>query len=639
MKNNLYGRIYHEKRLRYNYKKTRRNGEYMRFFEKLFRKKTINSGKDNKMQFSETIQTVERGNAVACKIQIDNDTVKNMKNRYISFDVETTGLSAKTDRIVEIGAVLFENGVIRQKFSTLVNPKIRISDTASAINGITNNILEKAPVEETVYAKLIDFLGDALKQQTVICAHNAKFDMDFLTETLMRLGYNAKIYYVDTLELSRKLVKNLQNYKQNTVAEKFGLKNECAHRALSDAEVCGKILWELLKIGEKECEKQIKKLEKSKPKEQEMEVCAYIQKCIVKNGGDSKWLGFYKNSSNYVDVSWVYSILKFKFGKKGKYIIVEKNALKKIEYNVEQCTMSEGGMDYVRVYFNNPFELEPLVPYIYKRYERCRKWAMEYFRENRYYELEYKNSPQMLNALSDTDVDILLETAEKRRNEANNLNMTENAEPLITEEQISRKDVTIQPVHHRTSLSDICNLNDWEKGYDAGYQFWEKGDELRKRGDIEEAISLFDKARYNGYYSNVLYESYAMAYHKLKDYDNEIDILDEGIERGKTQESNVSRLETRRSKAVQLLYKRQQKLIMKEHKGEKNQKVMENSKKSTGRAILQLSDDMILIERFESVAEAARKTGINTKSIRDAAKGVQKHAGGFVWKYADESGK
>ncbi len=55
-----------------------------------------------------------------------------------------------------------------------------------------------------------------------------------------------------------------------------------------------------------------------------------------------------------------------------------------------------------------------------------------------------------------------------------------------------------------------------------------------------------------------------------------------------------------------------------------------------GRPIFQMDDDMNIIERFETVSEAVKKTGINSKSIRDAAKGVQKHAGSFVWRYVDE---
>ena len=501
-------------------------------------------------------EQIKRGHIGTYKKQVDYDTVKELKERYIAFDVETTGLSPMNDKIIEVAAVLFENGEIIKRYSTLVNPEIFIPYSATAINHITNEMVKDAPQECIVYAELVDFLGDALKQQTAICAHNASFDMNFLSETLMRLGYDGKISYVDTLSLSRSLIKGLHNYKQDTVAMYFDLVNNQSHRAVTDAEICGKILWNLLQIEEKEEEKRLRNLEKSKPCDEEMEICAYIQNCIMKNGGDSKWLGFYKNSSNYVDVSYLYSILKFKCAKKGKYIIVEKSSVGKLNCNIEPCTMSEGGSDYVRVYFNSPFELEPLESYLFDIYAKCRKSALDYFKYNKRYEAEHKNSPAMLNHLSDMDVAAFLESAEKRK--MTEKVVSETIENSNDKSRISREDIIIQPIHNRVPLSGIRNKNNWEKGYDEGYPLWEKGDNLRKEGNVEEAIKLFDQARYNGYDAPVLYDSYAMAYHKLKDYANEIDILDEGIVRERKNGINVSRLEARREKAIQLLYKQQE---------------------------------------------------------------------------------
>ena len=80
------------------------------------------------------------------------------------------------------------------------------------------------------------------------------------------------------------------------------------------------------------------------------------------------------------------------------------------------------------------------------------------------------------------------------------------------------------------------------------------------------------------------------------------------------------------------------KIILTELKNENIKNISETSTKITGRAILQLTDDMTLIKRYDTIAQAVRETGVNSKSIRDAAKGVQKHAGGYVWKYADEIG-
>ena len=251
-----------------------------------------------------------------------------------------------------------------------------------------------------------------------------------------------------------------------------------------------------------------------------MKVCDYIQNCIMKNGGDSKWLGFHKNSRHYVNVSYLYSNLKFKCAKKGKYIIVKKSSVGKLNCNIEPCTMSEGGSDYVRVYFNSPFELEPLESYFYTAYTKCRESALDYFKYNKRYEAEHNNSPAMLNHLSDMEVEALLKSAEKRK--VTEKVVSETIENSNNESRISREDIIIHPVHHRVSIAVIRNKNNWEKGYDEGYPLWEKGDNLRKEGNVEEAIKLFDQARYNGYDAPVLYDSYAMAYHKLKDYANEI---------------------------------------------------------------------------------------------------------------------
>lgn len=186
-----------------------------------------------------------KGNARAVMLPAD-EIVETLKGRFIAFDVETTGLSPVFDRIVEIGAVLFIDGKPYQYFSTLVNPMKKISDAASAVNQITNEMLETAPLEDEVYPSLIEFLDEAMAGNTILCAHNAKFDLDFLCNTFSRLGFDADFRYVDTLSLSRKYIRGLRSYRLETVAKCFGLINSNAHRADSDAEICGSVLCRLL---------------------------------------------------------------------------------------------------------------------------------------------------------------------------------------------------------------------------------------------------------------------------------------------------------------------------------------------------------------------------------------------------------
>ncbi|EMY4798067.1 GIY-YIG nuclease family protein [Bacillus pacificus] len=119
---------------------------------------------------------------------------------------------------------------------------------------------------------------------------------------------------------------------------------------------------------------------------------------------------------------------------------------------------------------------------------------------------------------------------------------------------------SINPVHSRVPLSKIKNLHNWDRGFDEGMSYWEKGDKERKAGNLEKAIELLDKARYNGYNAPALYKSYTMAFRKLKDYDNEIAIIDECIERLHAEKVNVNSniiisMRDRRAKALELKQK------------------------------------------------------------------------------------
>lgn len=192
-------------------------------------------------------QNVALQNSVRLEeVIMDEAAVAELKEKYIAFDVETTGFSSANDRIIELGAVEFINGQPGRKFSSLVNAGINIPAAASAVNHITNDMLTSAPSEETIYRDFIEFLGDAINGEELMCAHNTEFDFSFLSSTLKRLGYTARLVYVDTLSYARRKVKGLSNYKQPTVADYFGIEVTETHRAAADAEVCGQILWHLM---------------------------------------------------------------------------------------------------------------------------------------------------------------------------------------------------------------------------------------------------------------------------------------------------------------------------------------------------------------------------------------------------------
>lgn len=595
---------------------------------------------ESKQQLTKTqpeLTAIRPNKAVAEKIEVDVTNAESLRKNFIAFDVETTGLSVTTDRIVEIGAVMFVNGAPVKSFGTLVNPKTSIAASASVVNHITDAMLATATLEQKVYPQFVEFLGEALKGNIIMCAHNARFDFDFLCNTLSRLGYDANIRYCDTLTLSRKYIKGIENYKQCTVKRYFCLTNDASHRAESDAEACGKILCGILKHIDEAMAEEKNQIGQVAPVKEELEVSAYIQSIIEKNGGDVSWIRYRKNSSNYVDVTCLYTFLKFKFAKKGKYIIVRNDVASGINLQSEPCTVSEGGTAYIRLYFNSPFDLEPLSRYIFSIYSDCYKSMQEYIGMSDYAKREAEQNIRMLKAMSHAEMETLLLDARNHQYDAT-------AAVVQVEPLISREDIIINAKHSRVPLSEILNIGNWEKGFDIGYPYWERGETARKDGRIEEAISLFDKSRYKGYDAPALYESYAKAYRQIKDYDNEILILDEGIERESNSKDGV--FEARRYKAIKLLFAQQEaerkeleKARANEQKAAQKAKEIEaetsKPKQPRGRSIIQMTDDGTVIKEFETIASAVYEVGISSKSIRDAANGVQKHAGGYCWKYKE----
>lgn len=608
------------------------------FFKKGTSKKAEAQPSDNHPSFAtnQVSNTSQHGIVSTTKIVLDASVHEQMKKQFISFDVETTGLSAVSDRIVELGAVRFENGIPVESFSTLVNPGIAISASATAVNHISNEMIQAAPLEKDVYEKFVAFLGDAVHGNTIMCAHNAKFDFSFLENTLSRMGIDAEIKYVDTLSLSRQFIPGLQNYKQCTIETHLGLSNSNSHRASTDAEMCGKILNHILVLSADAIEEERKHIEASIPSQEELEVCAFIQSDLAKRGADISWIRFRRNSGNYIDVTCLYTYLKFKFAQKGKYIIVPESKTRGISLPVEACTVSEGGAGVRRVYFSKPQDLTPFLPYFNDEFTSCYNSLQKFISLGNKEKREAEECIRTMKALSADEVAYLLASSESR-DYPDDLPCVK-VEPIIT-----RADVVVNAQNDRCALCDIKNLHDSQRGFDTGFKYWERGEDARLDGDLEKAISLFDKARYNGYDAPALYESYAMAFRQMKDYENEIVILEEFLSRNTFGKAGV--FEARRAKAINLLYKRQQaeksatnRIQQKEHeKKEKASKVSGNAepKQPKGKAVIQLTDDGTVIQEFETVTAASNAVGVSTKSIRDAAQGVQKHAGGYCWKYKD----
>ena len=163
-------------------------------------------------------------------------------NNFISIDLETTGLSPVTDRIIEISAVYFKNQNPVQTFSTLINPGIKVPSSASKINHITNKMLKNAPNEREAVKKLMTFISGLNDFSGVFVAYNAKFDGKFLDATMHRLGLQNTFEFFDCYKLAKETFNNVDNYKLVTIAQELGLSTNGSHRATLDAENCGFVL-------------------------------------------------------------------------------------------------------------------------------------------------------------------------------------------------------------------------------------------------------------------------------------------------------------------------------------------------------------------------------------------------------------
>jgi DNA polymerase-3 subunit epsilon len=166
---------------------------------------------------------------------------------FIAFDLETTGIQPKTDAVVEIGAVRFDGTEPVEAFSTLINPGRPIPPEASAVNGITDEMVAGSPAIDKVLADLADFCGEL-----PLVAHNAPFDFKFLLAAVEKHRARApKGIVVDSCALARVVFPGMINYKLGTLVSHFGFPSGTFHRAEEDSVYCGRLFARILEALEK----------------------------------------------------------------------------------------------------------------------------------------------------------------------------------------------------------------------------------------------------------------------------------------------------------------------------------------------------------------------------------------------------
>ena len=167
---------------------------------------------------------------------------------YVVFDLETTGLSPEKDEIIEISGIKVREREVDSEFSTLVNPGRPIPYSATNINGITDEMVENAPVLKDALKHFLDFAGD-----DILVGHNIhSFDMRFLYAGVRReLNRTIDNDYVDTLYLARNILP-LTRFRLTDIASYFCLETKGAHRALQDCTMNQQCYEKMRELWEKQ---------------------------------------------------------------------------------------------------------------------------------------------------------------------------------------------------------------------------------------------------------------------------------------------------------------------------------------------------------------------------------------------------
>ena len=173
---------------------------------------------------------------------VTGETDARLDADFICFDLETTGLSPKAERITEIGAVRIHGGEITERFNTFVDPEKPIPQKITELTGITDEMVRGAPKEEEAVRAFFQFCGE----NAILVAHNADFDTSFLRAACGRHEMAFPYVYIDTVAMCRAMLRDIRNCKLDTVAKYLKLKPFNHHRASDDAAVLGEIFLNLV---------------------------------------------------------------------------------------------------------------------------------------------------------------------------------------------------------------------------------------------------------------------------------------------------------------------------------------------------------------------------------------------------------
>ncbi len=176
-------------------------------------------------------------NDVDDRVVVHGTLEQPLEEEIVCFDIETTGLNRRRDAITEIGAVVLKNGELTDSYSAFLNPGRPIPREIVELTGITDAMVADAPGQEEGLNRFLDWVGDR-----PLAAHNAEFDMGFLSEGCRRMGRPFRNTSLDTLILCQNLLPKLGKYKLDAIAEYLDLPAFHHHRATDDASTVASML-------------------------------------------------------------------------------------------------------------------------------------------------------------------------------------------------------------------------------------------------------------------------------------------------------------------------------------------------------------------------------------------------------------
>lgn len=168
---------------------------------------------------------------------------QNLDSPTVVFDIETTGFGPVKDKIIEIGAVKLVGGEITEKYSTFINPEVPIPYQIEKLTGIRDDMVMDYPTIDVILPEFLEFCKGC-----VLVAHNASFDVGFISKKAEFLGIETDFTVIDTVALARVLLSELHNFKLDTVAKALSISLENHHRAVDDAGCTAEIYMKFLEM-------------------------------------------------------------------------------------------------------------------------------------------------------------------------------------------------------------------------------------------------------------------------------------------------------------------------------------------------------------------------------------------------------